>query len=161
MRAHPIMADGAPLIRCLTVPADPLDLDDMFPPQPVRSIIGQITASLGHLANMLRYIDEYYYDNHDLLVACTDSFLLDFRMLYYFLLEKRRSADAHRVDFLDLKGWQRPKTDATKRMAKLADFVSKCRAHLSMSRFVPPYQELEEVLGVKGLTAEYLGRVLL
>lgn len=112
---------------------------DIFPPQPTRSIIGQITSSLGHLANMLHYIDEYYDDNHDLRVACTDSFLLDFRMLYYFLLESRQGTDAHRFDFLDIKAWQRPKTDATKRMAKLADFISKYRAHLSRSRFVPEY----------------------
>lgn len=134
----------------------------MFPPQPTRSIIGQVTHSLDHLANMLHYIDEYYNNNHDLRIACTDSFLLDFRMLYYFLLENRRNdADAHRFDFLEVKEWQRPKTDATKRMAKLADFISKHRAHLSMSRFTPEYQALEEVLGVKRLTAEYLGRVLL
>lgn len=134
----------------------------MFLPQPTRSIIGQVTSSLDHLANMLCYIDEYYDENHDLRVACTDSFFLDFRMLYYFLLENRQGTDAHRFDFLDIKAWQRPKTDAaTRRMAKLADFISKYRAHLSMSRFVPEYQALEDVLGVKRLTAEYLGHVLL
>jgi hypothetical protein len=149
-----------PGVRCPVVPLGPVE--DMFPPHPTRSIIGQITFSLGHLADMLHYIDEYYDDNHHLWVACTDSFLLDFRMLYYFLLENRRQGtDAHRFDFLDIKAWQRPKTDATKRMAKLADFISKHRAHLSKSRFVPEYQGLEEVLGVKRLTAEYLGRVLL
>jgi hypothetical protein len=141
------------------VPQDPFE--DIFPPQPTRSIIGQITSSLDHLANMLHYIDECYDDNHHLRIACTDSFLLDFRMLYYFLLDNRQGTDAHRFDFLDIKAWQRPKTDATKRMAKLADFISKHRAHLSMSRFAPEYQNLEEILGVKKLTAEYLGRVLL
>lgn len=62
---------------------------------------------------------------------------------------------------MDIKIWQRPKTEATKRMEKLALFVSKNRAHLSMSRFVPEYQDLESQLGVPGLSGEYLGRVLL
>lgn len=139
----------------------PDNVEGMFPPEPLRSIIGQVTHHLDHLADMLYYIDEYWYENDGLRVACTDSFLIDFRMLYYFLLENRQGTDAHRFDFLDVKAWQRPKTDATKRMAKLADFISKHRAHLSMSRFVPQYQDLEGLLGVRRLSAEYLGRVLL
>jgi len=62
---------------------------------------------------------------------------------------------------VDIKTWQRPKTEATKRMDKLVLFVSKHRAHLSMSRFVPEYQDLEDLIGVQSLTAEYLGRMLL
>jgi hypothetical protein len=62
---------------------------------------------------------------------------------------------------LDIKAWQRPKTDATKRMDKLVLFISKHRAHLSMSRFDPPYQNLEDLIGVPRLNPEFLGRVLL
>jgi hypothetical protein len=53
------------------MPPDPVE--DTFLPQPTRSIIGQITFSLDHLANMLYYIDEYYDDNH--VVLCTFSML--------------------------------------------------------------------------------------
>ena len=53
------------------------------------------------------------------------------------------------------------KTEATKRMDKLVLFVSKHRAHLSMSRFVPEYQDLEDLIGVSHITAEFLGQVLL
>jgi hypothetical protein len=110
---------------------------------------------------MLYLIDEYSYENNSLRVACTHSFLIDFRLLYGFLLGSRQKSDAHRLDFLDVKAWQRPKTESTKRMAKLADFISKYWAHLSMTRFEPQYQNLESILGVRRLTAEYLDRVLL
>jgi len=141
----------------------------MLPPEPLRSIIGHITHSLNHLADMLVYIDEYQQDHltrHSLRIACMDSFLLHFRVLYNFLLGPRggrrvSGKDAHRLDFLDTSTWPRPKTVATKRMEVLADFVSKYRAHLSMGRFVPIYQSLEDILGVRRLTAEFLARTLL
>jgi hypothetical protein len=140
--------------------SDPLE--DELPPEPKRSIIGQVTYHLDHLANMLHCIDEYWYSNHHLRIACTDSFLLDFRALYYFLLGNRQGTDANRLDFLGIKVWQpKKKTAAARRMARLADFVSKHRAHRSMSRFDPPYPDLEQVVGVRRLTAEFLGRVLL
>jgi hypothetical protein len=100
----------------------------------VRGVIGQITHHLDHMAEML---------------------------LYYFLLGPREKGDAHRYDFADIKTWQRPKTDATKRMDKLVNFISKHRAHLSMTRFDPPYPDIEELIGVRSITAEFLGQVLL
>jgi hypothetical protein len=136
-------------------------LEDRPPPQPTRAIIGQITHHLDHMAEMLYAIDDKEANNHLRRTAFVDSFLLDFRALYYFLLDKRRDNDAHRYDFVDIKTWQRPKTDATKRMHKLVLFISKYRAHLSMSRFVPEYQELEDLLGVRRISAEFLGGVLL
>jgi hypothetical protein len=133
------------------------------PPQPTRGIIGQITHHLDHMAEMLEAIDEYDELNyhHHRRIAFVDSFLLDFRALYYFLLGPREKGDAHRFDFVDIKTWQRPKTEATKRMGKLVLFISKHRAHLSMSRFDPPYPDLEEWIGVPSITAEYLAQVLL
>ena len=112
---------------------------------------------------MLHAIDEYDELNyhHHRRIAFVDSFLLDFRALYYFLLGRREESDAHRYDFVDIKAWQRPKTEATKRMDKLVLFISKHRAHLSMSRFVPEYQDLEDLIGVSQITAEFLGQVLL
>lgn len=127
----------------------------------MRSIIGQMSHHLDHMANMLQYIDEYEYANHDLCIACTDSFLLDFRALYGFLLGQRGGRDAHRYAFLTMKEWQRPKTAATKRLDSLAKFVSKHRAHLSESRFIQPRQSLQEVLGVPSLAPEYLAQALL
>jgi hypothetical protein len=115
------------------------------------------------MAEMLEAIDEYDELNyhHHRRIAFVDSFLLDFRALYYFLLGPREKGDAHRFDFVDIKTWQRPKTEATKRMGKLVLFISKHRAHLSMSRFDPPYPDLEEWIGVPSITAEYLAQVLL
>jgi hypothetical protein len=141
----------------------PDELEEL-PPEPKRSIIGQVTFHLNHLANMLYCIDEHH-DEFHVRIACTDSFLLDFRALYYFLLENRdkKRRDAHRLDFLDEKSWQPKKkhSEAAKRMATLAVFISKHRAHLSYSRFEPEYQSLQDVLRVRRLTAEYLGQVLL
>ena len=148
-----------------TTPLDPLD--DMFPPEPFMSIIGHITHSLSHVADMLVYIDEYQQGpTTSLRNACMDSFLLHFRMLYNFLLGPRGGrhgigGDAHSHDFLETSTWPRPKTVATKRMKVLADFMSKYRAHLSRGRFVPIYQSLEDILGVRRLTAEFLARTLL
>ncbi len=140
-----------------------MSLPDWVPPQPTRGIVGQITHHLDHLAEMLYAIDEYDELNyhHHRRIAFVDSFLLDFRALYYFLLGPRTAGDAHRYDFVDIRAWQRPKTEATKRMDKLVLFISKHRAHLSMSRFVPEYQDLEDLIGVSQITAEFLGRVLL
>jgi hypothetical protein len=46
-------------------------------------------------------------------------------------------------------------------MDKLERFISTHRAHLSWRRFVPPYEDLEELIGVRRISAEFLGRVLL
>jgi hypothetical protein len=140
-----------------------MSLPDWVPPQPTRGIVGQITHHLDHLAEMLYAIDEYDELNyhHHRRIAFVDSFLLDFRALYYFLLGPRTAGDAHRYDFVDIRAWQRPKTEATKRMDKLVLFISKHRAHLSMNRFVPEYQNLEDLIGVSQITAEFLGQVLL
>jgi hypothetical protein len=140
-----------------------MSLPDWVPPQPTRGVVGQITHHLDHLAEMLYAIDEYDELNyhHHRRIAFVDSFLLDFRALYYFLLGQRTAGDAHRYDFVDIRAWQRPKTEATKRMDKLVRFISKHRAHLSMSRFVPEYQDLESLIGVPQITAEFLGQVLL
>jgi hypothetical protein len=136
-------------------------LENRLPPQPTRSIIGQITHQLAHMAEMRYAIDELGRDQYLRRNAFVDSFLLHFRALYYFLLGTRDGDDADRYDFVDIKSWQRPKTQATKRMDKLVLFISKYRAHLSMSRFVPEYQELEDTLGVRRISAEFLGGVLL
>jgi hypothetical protein len=138
-------------------------MPDWVPPQPARVIIGQITYHLDHMAEMLQAIDEYdELNEHDhRRIAFVDSFLLDFRALYYFLLGPRTAGDAHRYDFVDIQTWQRPRTEATKRMDKLVLFISKHRAHLSMSRFVPEYQDLRDLIGVSRITAEFLGQVLL
>jgi hypothetical protein len=138
----------------------PRDFDWLLP-SPTRGIIGQITHHLGHMAAMVYCIDENEGQDHDKQIAFVDSFLLDFRALYYFLLDRRQKGDAHRWDFLDSKAWQPPKTPATKHMRKLEDFISKHRAHLSMSRFVPEYQDLESLIGEPSITAEYLAGVLL
>jgi hypothetical protein len=126
----------------------------------MRAIIGQITHHLNHMAEMLYAIDEAGYEYHR-RIAFVDSFLIDFRALYYFLLGPRERGAAHRYDFVDIEKWQRPKTEATKRMDKLALFVSRHRAHLSWSRFVPTYQDLEHLVGIPKFSAEFLGRVLL
>jgi hypothetical protein len=144
------------------VTTDPLEAE--LPPEPARSIIGHITYSLAHLADMVSYVDEYTGDvqHHHLRIACTDSYLLYFRMLYLFLLEDRSSGrkDAHRSDFLDRRTWQPDKKSVgARRMAMLADFTSKHRAHLSMSRFEDT--DLQHLLGVRRMTAEYLARILL
>jgi hypothetical protein len=140
-----------------------MSLPDWVPPQPTRGVVGQITHHLDHLAEMLYAIDEYdaldYH--HHRRIAFVDSFLIDFRALYYFLLDRRTAGDAHRYDFVDIRAWQRPKTEATRRMDKLVRFISKHRAHLSMSRFVPEYHDLEDLIGVSQITAEFLGQVLL
>jgi hypothetical protein len=135
-------------------------LEDRLPPQPASSIIGQITHHLSHMAEMLYAIDEAGYEYHR-RTAFVDSFLIDFRALYYFLLGPGTSKEAHRLYFVDKKTWPRPKTDATKRMGKLVDFISMHRAHLNWSRFVRPYQDLEDLIGVRRIGAEFLGRVLL
>src|SRR4029453_6528102 len=64
---------------------------DWVPPQPTRGIVGQITHHLDHLAEMLHAIDEYDELNyhHHRRIAFVDSFLLDFRALYHFLLVSR------------------------------------------------------------------------
>lgn len=113
------------------------------------------------MAEMLYAIDELGRHQYLRRNAFVDSFLLHFRALCYFLLGQRDGDNAHRYDFVDIKTWQRPKTQATKRMDKLVLFISKYRAHLSMSRFVPEYQELEDLLGVRRISAEFLGGVLL
>lgn len=136
-------------------------LEDQLPPQPTRAIIGQITHHLSHMSEMLYAIDEAGMDQPHWRSAFVDSFLLDFRALYYFLLGQRDGDDAHRYDFVDVRTWQRPKTEATKRMDKLVLFISKYRAHLSMSRFVPEYQQLDDLIGVRRISAEFLGGVLL
>jgi hypothetical protein len=89
------------------------------------------------MAEMLYAIDDFdeLGSHHHRRIAFVDSFLLDFRAVHYFLLGSRERGDAHRYDLVDIKTWQRPKTDATKRMNKLVLFISKHRAHLSMSRF--------------------------
>jgi hypothetical protein len=140
-----------------------MSLPDWVPPQPTRGIVGQVTHHLDHLAEMLYAIDEYDELNyhHHRRIAFVDSFLLDFRALYYFLLGPRTAGDTHRYDFVDIKAWQRPKTAATKRADKLVLFISKHRAHLSMSRFVPEYQDLEDLIGVSQISAGFLGQVLL
>jgi hypothetical protein len=46
-------------------------------------------------------------------------------------------------------------------MDKLVLFIGKHRAHLSMSRFDPPYPDLGELISVPDITAEFLGSVLL
>ena len=46
-------------------------------------------------------------------------------------------------------------------MDKLVDYTSKYRAHLSMRRFVPEFQDLESLIGEPSLSAEYLARMLL
>jgi hypothetical protein len=135
-------------------------LEDLLPPAPQRAIIGQIAHHLSHMAEMVYAVDEAGHDYHR-RIAFVDSFLLDFRALYYFLLGKRDGDDAHRYDFVDIKTWQRPKTDATKRMDKLVLFIGQHRAHLSWSRFVPTDQDLENLVGIPKLSAEFLGRVLL
>jgi hypothetical protein len=140
-----------------------MSLPDWVPPQPTKWVVGQITHHWDHLAEMLYAIDEYdeldYH--HHRRIAFVDSFLIDFRALYYFLLDRRTAGDAHRYDFVDIRAWQRPKTEATRRMDKLVRFISKHRAHLSMSRFVPEYHDLEDLIGVSQITAEFLGQVLL
>lgn len=72
-----------------------------------------------------------------------------------------KSTEVRCYDFVDKKRWQPPKTDATKRMHNLVVFISNHRAHLSRSRFVPPSEDLEELIGVRRITAEFLGEVLL
>lgn len=41
--------------------------EDELPPEPARSIIGQFTYHLAHLADMLHYIDEFQYSNNQQL----------------------------------------------------------------------------------------------
>ena len=132
-----------------------------LPPQPARSIIGQITHHLSHMADMVYAIDEVAEEHHTWCIAFVDSFLLDFRALYYFLLGRREKGDAHRFNFADIKTWQRPSTDATRRMDKLVDFISKHRAHLSNRRFAAERESIESLLGVRRVTAEFLARTLL
>jgi hypothetical protein len=164
----PVLTDaylGSPYAKLLELRAVSDDWDSLMPPNPTRGIIGQITHHLDHMAEMLHAIDEYdelnYHHHHHRRIAFVGSFLLDFRALYYFLLGPGSATDAHRFDFVDIRTWQRPRTDATKRMDKLVLFISKYRAHLSKSRFDPPYQSLEDWIDVSNITAEYLGRVLL
>jgi hypothetical protein len=137
--------------------------DDDWPevaPEPARSIIGQITYHLDHMAEMLYAVDEI--EDHHRRMACIDSFLIDFRCLYYFLIENRKVDDAHRFDFLGPSEWQPTrKTAAARRMAALVNFISKYRAHLSKSRFDPPRQALEDHIGVSRVDGKYLARVLL
>lgn len=135
---------------------------DALSPESKRAVIGQITHYLDHLATMLYSIDEYEseHTNHHLRVACTDSFLFDFRLLYYFLLDGGTS-DANRYDFLDKRAWQRPKGPKLKQMERLRDFVGKHRAHLSYERITVDRPTLEDILGARKLSAEYLGGVLL
>jgi hypothetical protein len=128
---------------------------------PSRGVIGQMTHYLDHMAEMMYAVDWIGDRNHDYQIAFVDSFLLDFRAVYYFLLGRREKGDAHRYDFVSIQEWQRPSTDATKRMYKLVDFISKHRAHLSMSRFTQPRRDLEFWIGVPRITAEYLARTLL
>ena len=135
-------------------------LEDLLPPEPTRSIIGQIAHHLSHMAEMVYAVDESRHDYHR-RIAFVDSFLLDFRALYYFLLGTRDGDNAHRYDFVDIKTWQRPKTKATKRMDKLVLFIGQHRAHLSRSRFVPTDHDLELLVGMPRLDAEFLGQVLL
>jgi hypothetical protein len=135
-------------------------LDDLLPPQPARAIIGQITHHLSHMSAMVYAADEARDDYHR-RIAFVDSFLLDFRALYNFLLGPEDSKDAHRYYFVDKKTWPRPKTEATKRMRKLALFMGRHRAHLSWGRFVPTDQDLELLVGIPRLDAEFLGWVLL
>ena len=135
-------------------------LQDLLPPEPQRAIIGQIGHHLSHLSEMVYAVDEARHDYHR-RIAFVDSFLLDFRALYDFLLGPGDSKDAHRYYFVDKKTWPRPKTDATKRMGKLALFIGKHRAHLSWGRLVPTDQDLELLVGIPRLDAEFLGRVLL
>jgi hypothetical protein len=69
--------------------------------------------------------------------------------------------DVHRLDFVDIKSWQRPKTDTTKVMAKLVLFISKYRAHLSRVRIAPTYRDPENFLDVPELGSEFLSHVFL
>jgi hypothetical protein len=135
-------------------------LEDRLPPQPTRAIIGQITHHLSHMAKMLYAIDEAG-NEQDRRTAFVDSFLLDFRALYYFLLGPGTSKAVHRCCFVDSKTWPRPKTDETKCMDKLVLTIGKHRAHLDWSRFVPTYQDLENLVGIPKFSAEFLGKVLL
>jgi hypothetical protein len=134
-------------------------LADRLPPEPTRAIIGQIAHHLSRMAEMLYAIDEAGYEYHR-RTAFVDAFLLDFRALSYFLWGGK-STEVRCYDFVDIKKWQPPKTDATKRMHKLVVIVSKHRAHLSWSRFVPTHQDLEQLDGIPRFSAEFLGQVLL
>jgi hypothetical protein len=64
------------------------ELEDQLPQEPTRSIMGQITHHLDHMAAMLYAIHEAGHEHHR-RIAFVDSFLLDFRALYYFLWEAR------------------------------------------------------------------------
>jgi hypothetical protein len=110
---------------------------------------------------MVYAIDEIREDHHSWRIAVVDSFLLDFRALYYFLLGRREKGDAHRFDFADIRTWQRPSTEAIKRMHKLVDFISKHRAHLSNRRFTAEPESLELLIGVRRISAEFLAQTLL
>jgi hypothetical protein len=101
-------------------------------PDPTTAIIGQIGLHLSRMAEMVYAIDEAEYQDHR-RTAFVDCFLLDFRALSYFLWGGK-STEVRCYDFVDIKNWQPRKTDATKRMHKLAVIVSKHRAHLSWSR---------------------------
>jgi hypothetical protein len=83
-------------------------LEDRLPPDPTRAIIGQITHHLSHMAEMLYAIDEARYE-YDRRTAFVDSFLLDFRALYYFLLGPGTSKEAHRLYFVDKKRGRGPR----------------------------------------------------
>jgi hypothetical protein len=128
-------------------------------PDPTTAIIGQIGLHLSRMAEMVYAIDEAEYQDHR-RTAFVDCFLLDFRALSYFLWGGK-STEVRCYDFVDIKNWQPRKTDATKRMHKLAVIVSKHRAHLSWSRFVPTDQDLQDLAGIPDFSAEFLGRVLL
>jgi hypothetical protein len=135
-------------------------LEDRLPPEPTRAIIGQIGHHLAHMAEMPYAIDELARDQYLRRNAFVDSYLLHFRALYYFLWGRKRT-EVRCHDFVDSKKWQPPKTDATKRMRKLALIISQHRAHLARSRFEPTDQDLENLVGIPKFSAEFLAQVLL
>jgi hypothetical protein len=101
-----------------------------------RLMIGHLTQLLDQCASMLPFIAKYESECLDLVrVACMDSFMIDFRALYGFMLapldSKRR--DAHRIDYIP--DWKPSWTDACRRLKEMTEFVHKHRAHLSWKRF--------------------------
>jgi hypothetical protein len=108
------------------------------------SAIGQFTATLNHIANLLPYIAQYENDlgHHALRVACTDSFLSDFRAHYSFMLGPRDPRDAHRTDFL--QRWKPTRSAGVRRLEQFIRFIHIQRAHFSWERFRDTPHDIED-----------------